>query len=223
LFICITCIPAGDGPPQFAMDAQKTFHTRLCRYYGSGQCTSGSNCKFAHSVEDLRIVPDLTKTSMCRAFLAGRCPLTTEQCPFAHCGTEIRYTADKFKTHQCRFYATPRGCRLGSRCRYAHGDEDLRPSEIASIPWREAEVSWNRESKDGLIARVASVSSISTAGTTPPPSASGSTASGTPTSGTPRSDPTPVAFPMPPGLEPTVPCAPPPGLETAGRRRRRRR
>ena len=47
-------------------------------------------CRFAHSVEELRAPPDLTKTAMCRAFARGECQ--EKDCKFAHGERELRVT-----------------------------------------------------------------------------------------------------------------------------------
>jgi len=65
--------------------------TELCRFYQSG-CVKGSNCCFAHGESELRIAPDLTKTSLCQDWLDRRCPLPAEACQFAHGWSDIHTT-----------------------------------------------------------------------------------------------------------------------------------
>mmetsp|Transcript_51118 Transcript_51118/g.118815 ORF Transcript_51118/g.118815 Transcript_51118/m.118815 type:complete len:441 (+) Transcript_51118:59-1381(+) len=72
---------------------KKQFHkTKFCRYYNVGQCRYGTDCPFAHSQSELTIAPDLTKTTLCEAWLAGQCQLTAEQCQYAHGEGELRVT-----------------------------------------------------------------------------------------------------------------------------------
>mmetsp|Transcript_152584 Transcript_152584/g.370351 ORF Transcript_152584/g.370351 Transcript_152584/m.370351 type:complete len:258 (+) Transcript_152584:91-864(+) len=65
--------------------------TELCRFYQSG-CVKGSNCCFAHGESELRIAPDLTKTSLCQDWIDRRCPLTAEACQFAHGWSDMHTT-----------------------------------------------------------------------------------------------------------------------------------
>mmetsp|Transcript_1582 Transcript_1582/g.4813 ORF Transcript_1582/g.4813 Transcript_1582/m.4813 type:complete len:514 (-) Transcript_1582:165-1706(-) len=72
---------------------KKQFHkTKLCRYYNVGQCRYGTECPFAHSQSELSVAPDLTKTTMCEAWLAGHCSRPLGQCQFAHGEEELRVT-----------------------------------------------------------------------------------------------------------------------------------
>eukprot|EP00931_Biecheleriopsis_adriatica_P096746 TRINITY_DN7042_c0_g2_i1.p1 TRINITY_DN7042_c0_g2~~TRINITY_DN7042_c0_g2_i1.p1 ORF type:complete len:861 (+),score=259.25 TRINITY_DN7042_c0_g2_i1:35-2617(+) len=99
------------------------YKTRLCRFFQIGRCSRG-NCKFAHGKQELRMFPDLRKTSMCRNIVTqGFCD--DQSCSFAHNLDELRAT-DKFhKTTLCYFhlYGT---CKLGEMCRHAHSKEELR-------------------------------------------------------------------------------------------------
>jgi len=72
---------------------KKQFHkTKLCRYYNLGQCRYGQDCPFAHDQSELAVAPDLTKTTICEAWLAGQCRLPPEQCQYAHGEEELRVT-----------------------------------------------------------------------------------------------------------------------------------
>mmetsp|Transcript_10750 Transcript_10750/g.24540 ORF Transcript_10750/g.24540 Transcript_10750/m.24540 type:complete len:290 (-) Transcript_10750:157-1026(-) len=67
-------------------------NTALCRYAAKGKCRYGSQCMFAHSVEQLNTLPDLAKTSLCKAWAAGHCPLSSKECQYAHGRGELRRT-----------------------------------------------------------------------------------------------------------------------------------
>jgi len=60
--------------------------TRLCRFNGMGICTRGSACKFAHTRDERRPLPDLSRTKLCGAGAACENP----HCRFAHTGRELR-------------------------------------------------------------------------------------------------------------------------------------
>lgn len=64
----------------------------MCRYYNLGQCRYGQDCPFAHDESELSVPPDLTKTTMCEAWVAGNCHRSSEKCPYAHGEEELRVT-----------------------------------------------------------------------------------------------------------------------------------
>lgn len=73
-------------------DRQRLFSkTRLCRFHQVGRCRKGVLCPFAHGEEEMRNVPDLTKTSICARWARrGGCPLPARECRFAHGGRDLR-------------------------------------------------------------------------------------------------------------------------------------
>eukprot|EP00913_Durusdinium_trenchii_P028894 g27091.t1 len=54
--------------------------TQLCMFWKRNCCAKGSDCTFAHSVEELKELPDLRRTSLCKQWLKGRCPLSASTC-----------------------------------------------------------------------------------------------------------------------------------------------
>eukprot|EP00418_Pyrodinium_bahamense_P021995 CAMPEP_0179132166 /NCGR_PEP_ID=MMETSP0796-20121207/62807_1 /TAXON_ID=73915 /ORGANISM="Pyrodinium bahamense, Strain pbaha01" /LENGTH=290 /DNA_ID=CAMNT_0020831103 /DNA_START=125 /DNA_END=998 /DNA_ORIENTATION=+ len=91
--------------------------TKLCDFHKEGRCKYGSACAFAHSAEELKEMPDLRKTRICRAFSRGDC--SDANCKFAHGAQELRTTDLCYKT------AAENGCR------FAHGSEEIRADEKA--------------------------------------------------------------------------------------------
>lgn len=79
----------GKGRPgtrtSFSSQMQKT---KMCDFHRDGRCKYGSECSFAHDEEELKGVPDLRKTRMCRAFTQGKC--NDVECKFAHGNVELR-------------------------------------------------------------------------------------------------------------------------------------
>jgi len=121
---------SGDATPNRLVIAQLS-KTRMCIKFSKGACKD-SECRFAHSSEELRDQPDLTKTAICRAFARGKC-LDTE-CKYAHGETELRGSPTVYKTQLCNFHA--RGhCKKGDKCRHAHGRKELRafPGQIPAL------------------------------------------------------------------------------------------
>mmetsp|Transcript_55068 Transcript_55068/g.87346 ORF Transcript_55068/g.87346 Transcript_55068/m.87346 type:complete len:408 (-) Transcript_55068:111-1334(-) len=97
--------------------------TKMCAFFERGKCAS-TNCRYAHSVDELRIAPNLQKTKLCRAYLSGGC--NNENCFYAHGDGDLRVTQGIYKTQICNFFE--RGyCKKGDRCNHAHGAADLRP------------------------------------------------------------------------------------------------
>eukprot|EP00440_Ansanella_granifera_P064429 gb/GFBE01069854.1/.p1 GENE.gb/GFBE01069854.1/~~gb/GFBE01069854.1/.p1 ORF type:complete len:226 (+),score=21.61 gb/GFBE01069854.1/:1-678(+) len=62
--------------------------TQLCKFYMAGSCKRGGTCLFAHSQQELKPQPDLSKTSLCRLFKVGNCQ--DAACKYAHGRGELR-------------------------------------------------------------------------------------------------------------------------------------
>lgn len=63
--------------------------TKLCRFELLGMCAKGTECPFAHGGVELRALPDLRCTKLCKDLLAtGQC--TTPDCMYAHSRLELR-------------------------------------------------------------------------------------------------------------------------------------
>mmetsp|Transcript_64582 Transcript_64582/g.174500 ORF Transcript_64582/g.174500 Transcript_64582/m.174500 type:complete len:234 (+) Transcript_64582:108-809(+) len=101
--------------------------SQLCRYYKTG-CMRGDQCDFAHGTEELSLAPDLTKTSMCKAWQRGRCSLDSGACPYAHGASELRCTTGYLKSAPCSMFFQGR-CKLGNSCRHAHSLAEIRSAQ----------------------------------------------------------------------------------------------
>jgi len=66
--------------------------TQLCMFWKRNCCAKGSDCTFAHSVEELKELPDLRRTSLCKQWLKGRCPQSAATCRYAHGEAYLRRT-----------------------------------------------------------------------------------------------------------------------------------
>lgn len=105
-------------PPQLAK-------TRMCAFHLAGTCNMGSDCRFAHSDEELKPLPDLSRTRFCQVLLqTGRC--NTENCTYAHSADEL-VTDSCHKTKLCRFWQAGQ-CGNGEKCRFAHSADELKKS-----------------------------------------------------------------------------------------------
>ena len=99
--------------------------TQLCKVFLQyGVCRD--DCSFAHSENELKVMPDLQKTKLCPARPSA---CVNAHCPFAHGIAELRATAPIYKTQLCNWYADSGKCTRGARCRHAHGLGELRPVE----------------------------------------------------------------------------------------------
>lgn len=73
--------------------------TRACRFYVVGKCIKGEDCPYAHNPVELRQVPDLRCTRMCRDLVhKGFCNDTA--CTFAHAKSELRSIGSRRKRRQ---------------------------------------------------------------------------------------------------------------------------
>lgn len=123
------CLENGDATPNRIVTAQLS-KTKMCIKFTNGLCKE-SECRFAHSPEELRELPNLSKTAMCRAFARGSCFDT--ECKYAHGEEELRVSPNIYKTQLCNFFAKGH-CRKGDSCRHAHGRKELRISQEAILP-----------------------------------------------------------------------------------------
>jgi len=73
---------------------EQFYKVSLCWFHSVGKCKLGDRCTYAHSAQELRPYPDITKTSICRAWREGRCPLMAGQCSFAHGRSELRMSRE---------------------------------------------------------------------------------------------------------------------------------
>ncbi|KAF4716838.1 hypothetical protein FOZ62_008199 [Perkinsus olseni] len=107
------------------------YKTEMCKFMLNGSCSKGATCSHAHTKEELREKPDLSKTRMCRALLQKGACSNHRRCPYAHDIRQVRSTNAFFKTKMCSFYESG-FCKLGNKCRYAHGESELIPDDWPS-------------------------------------------------------------------------------------------
>lgn len=124
-----SCQDKGDATPNRIVIAQLN-KTKMCIKFTKGLCKE-SECRFAHSSEELREQPDLFKTAMCRAFARGSC--SDAECKYAHGEEELRVSSTVYKTQLCNFFAKGH-CKKGDNCRHAHGRKELRILQDAIPP-----------------------------------------------------------------------------------------
>eukprot|EP00448_Togula_jolla_P039174 CAMPEP_0170621478 /NCGR_PEP_ID=MMETSP0224-20130122/28620_1 /TAXON_ID=285029 /ORGANISM="Togula jolla, Strain CCCM 725" /LENGTH=285 /DNA_ID=CAMNT_0010947735 /DNA_START=57 /DNA_END=914 /DNA_ORIENTATION=+ len=96
--------------------------TKICSYYLRGSCHYAEGCAFAHASTELQPKPDLSKTQLCQAFIAGGC--TEHDCSYAHGEDELCAARALFKTAMCIWNKKGK-CRNGELCRFAHSTDEL--------------------------------------------------------------------------------------------------
>ncbi|KAK6590541.1 CCCH domain protein [Cryptosporidium xiaoi] len=70
---------------------RQLYKTKMCAFYNVGKCTRGNLCAFAHSVQELRPLPDLRFTRLCE--LTKRGDICRDiNCTFAHSLNDLRTT-----------------------------------------------------------------------------------------------------------------------------------
>jgi len=108
------------------------YKTKMCKFHLLGVCEKGENCPHAHTSEELRSRPDLSKTSLCRQLVNnGKCD--NLNCTFAHTKDELRATPNFFKMKQCKFYYSGQGCSFGEQCRYSHSRSNNENESLPSL------------------------------------------------------------------------------------------
>eukprot|EP00386_Alphamonas_edax_P012937 GDKI01040127.1.p1 GENE.GDKI01040127.1~~GDKI01040127.1.p1 ORF type:complete len:144 (+),score=27.62 GDKI01040127.1:111-542(+) len=119
-----------------AMLSVQFYKVKMCPWLSKKTgCLKGALCNFAHSEEELRQAPDLSKTSMCKRFLNGNaCPLPSHKCPYAHGEHELRSTEAYLKTTICRLWLNGNACPYSAHeCRNAHGENELRKRPVCRV------------------------------------------------------------------------------------------
>mmetsp|Transcript_119940 Transcript_119940/g.384053 ORF Transcript_119940/g.384053 Transcript_119940/m.384053 type:complete len:447 (+) Transcript_119940:144-1484(+) len=68
--------------------------TKMCRFELLGMCTKGTQCPFAHGCVELKPLPDLRCTKLCRELIQfGKC--TDKACSYAHSKEELRSSQER--------------------------------------------------------------------------------------------------------------------------------
>jgi len=117
----VAVAPVADAKPTKKQnkDLQKT---RMCAYFLEGKCGYGTSCTFAHSLIEVKNVPNLAKTQLCAKFAEGKC--TNVNCSYAHGEAELR-DPPNFKKKICKWHSKGK-CRNGASCGFVHEISELR-------------------------------------------------------------------------------------------------
>ncbi|GAW82835.1 hypothetical protein, conserved [Plasmodium gonderi] len=106
------------------------FKTKLCPFQkNKNYCLNESNCHYAHSIDELKPMPDLRNTKLCD-YVKKKMPCRNINCKFAHDIDTLKPSVHlaTYKSTICSFWGKGK-CFNGSKCRFAHGTEDIKTNE----------------------------------------------------------------------------------------------
>ena len=89
---------------------------KFCRYFTSGNCKAGENCKFLHKHPKF-------KTEDCRYYLESGYCKAGEACTFIH--DENMY----YKSHDCKHYIYG-NCLAGEDCKFFHDEQERFENDV---------------------------------------------------------------------------------------------
>jgi hypothetical protein len=103
------------GKKQHQIDGTQLAKTRLCLFYQEGRCKYGSECTYAHNVDEVRKAPEeLRKTKFCELFMDPTRGCVDPDCNFAHYSDELRSKKDARRKARASLRVTPSS--VGSPC-----------------------------------------------------------------------------------------------------------
>ena len=99
---------AAAGKKQHQIDGTQLAKTRLCLFYQEGRCKYGSECTYAHNVDEVRKAPEeLRKTKFCELFMDPTRGCVDPDCNFAHDSVELRSKKDARRKARASLRITP--------------------------------------------------------------------------------------------------------------------
>ncbi|SCP02555.1 zinc finger protein, putative [Plasmodium malariae] len=110
------------------------FKTKMCPFQkNKNYCLNESNCHYAHSIDELKPMPDLRNTKLCD-YIKKKMPCRDVNCKFAHDIDTLKPSVHlaTYKSTICSFWGKGK-CFNGNKCRFAHGVEDIKTSEDMDI------------------------------------------------------------------------------------------
>eukprot|EP01066_Platyproteum_vivax_P001632 Platyproteum_vivax@DN1207_c0_g1_i2.p1 len=110
------------------------YKTKLCPAFQKGCCFNGDGCQYAHSLDELRPMPDLSKTRLCESLLKGTMCEAGPGCPFAHSLEERRVDPLIHKKKLCGSISRGVPCIWGDKCQFVHSD----PTQQSLLAIRES-------------------------------------------------------------------------------------
>lgn len=116
----VACLPKASGVA--------FLKTRMCTFNARGKCGKGESCRFAHSADELKSLPDLYKTRPCLAFMrSGKCR-EGSSCQYAHSENELRICSS---TPRVQWHSVQEQLAI----RPAMPDEEVEKPDDLDVPW----------------------------------------------------------------------------------------
>ncbi|ANQ06353.1 Uncharacterized protein PCOAH_00007320 [Plasmodium coatneyi] len=110
------------------------FKTKMCPFQkNKNYCLNESNCHYAHSIDELKPMPDLRNTKLCD-YVKKKIPCRDANCKFAHDIDTLKPSVHlaTYKSTICSFWGKGK-CFNGNKCRFAHGTEDIKTNEQVDL------------------------------------------------------------------------------------------
>eukprot|EP01066_Platyproteum_vivax_P007119 Platyproteum_vivax@DN2710_c0_g1_i1.p1 len=108
------------------------YKTKFCPAFQKGCCHNAENCQYAHSEDELRPPPDLSKTRLCDSVLKGSVCIEGSQCPFAHSLSERRVDPLIHKKKLCGSISRGVPCIWGEKCQFVHSLSEVQDITLNS-------------------------------------------------------------------------------------------
>lgn len=104
--------------------------TKICEHFLQNRCKNGEKCRYAHTREELKPLPNLTNTKLCKS-LKTNTPCTDPNCKYAHEVEQLEPSTNlvSYKTSVCYFWKKNK-CLNQNKCRFAHGIKELRSEKV---------------------------------------------------------------------------------------------
>ena len=100
--------PVSTVKKQHQIDGTQLAKTRLCLFYQEGRCKYGSECTYAHYVDEVRKAPEeLRRTKLCELFMDPTRGCVDPDCNFAHDSAELRSKKDARRKARASLRSTP--------------------------------------------------------------------------------------------------------------------
>ncbi|ETB58311.1 hypothetical protein YYC_03943 [Plasmodium yoelii 17X] len=110
------------------------FKTKMCPFQkNKNYCLNESDCHYAHSIDELKPMPDLRNTKLCD-YIKKKMPCKDVNCKFAHDTETLKPSVHlaTYKSTICSFWGKGK-CFNGNKCRFAHGTNDIKANENMNI------------------------------------------------------------------------------------------
>lgn len=119
----------------------------MCSLFLQNKCLNRDNCRYAHSKEELKPLPDLANTKLCKS-VKKNVICTDPNCKYAHHVEQLQPSTDlsTYKITICHYWKKNK-CMNQDKCRFAHGTKEIRSFQAKRNAAKEEWVD-NKEKKN---------------------------------------------------------------------------